>query len=217
MSVGEALAAPSKERDGRQACGVCHAKAVHRGHEQAANRRKRLRVAQHLLAPRRLGKELREPRHSRDELDADADEYQTAQEQQHLDARGKSGRERRAGVDQDAEGQDTPAAKQIGQVAAEQPEDAAGEGRDIKQAAHPHLELRRPGRGSCELDQRRPDNQRQHQNLVDVEREADRGHRADQPLDGREARSDAVHCTGFHGCSQRNRQRAAPGGDRQMH
>ena len=75
---------------------------------------------------------------------------------------------------QDAPGQHAPAAEAIGEIAAEQPEDAAGKRRDVEQPPDPHLELRRARRGAGQLEQRRPDDQRQHQHLVDVEREADR-------------------------------------------
>ena len=111
---------------------------------------------------------------------------EAAQDQQHLDRGREPGQERRERVDQDAVGQHAAAAEAVGQVAAEQAEDAAGERRDVEQPPDPHLELGRAGHGAGQLEQRRPHDQRQHQEFVDVEREADRGDGADQPLDRRQ-------------------------------
>ena len=61
---------------------VSDGQAVGAADQQAADRRERLRVAEHGFALLRIGEELREPRHRRHELDADADECRAAQDQQ---------------------------------------------------------------------------------------------------------------------------------------
>ena len=99
--------------------------------------------------------------------------------------RREAGGERRERVEQDAPDQHAPPAEAVGQVAAEQAEDAAGERRHVEQQAHPGVERRAcPARTPSSSTQRRPHDQRQHQQLVDVEREAERGDDADQPLGG---------------------------------
>ena len=97
-------------------------------------------------------------------------------------------------VDQDAVGQHAPAAEPVGEIAAEQPEDAAGERRNVEQPADPHLKLRRSGRGARQLQQRGPHDERQHQDFVDVEREADGGDGADQPLHRRQPSAESLSC-----------------------
>ena len=90
------------------------------------------------------------------------------------------------GINQDAVGQHAPPAEPIGEIPAEQAENASRKRRDVEQPAHPHLKLRRAGRRACQLQQRRPDDERQHQDFVDVEGESDGGDGADQPLHGRQ-------------------------------
>ena len=164
-----------------------YADAVDGRDEQSAERRKGLRVAKRRLAALGIGEQLRDPGDGGDELDADADEHEATKEEQHLDRRREPGQERGERIEKDAERQDAPAPEQIGQIPAEQTEDPAGERRNIEQPPDPHLVLGRSRRGADELQQRRPDDERQHQDLVDVEREADRGDRADQPLGWRES------------------------------
>ena len=89
-------------------------------------------------------------------------------------------------VEQDAPRQHAAAAEAIGEVAAEQAEDAAADRRHVEQQPDPVVDTR-----GCRARARRvrsapADDQRQHQQLVGVEREADRGNDADEPLDGRE-------------------------------
>jgi hypothetical protein len=56
----------------------------------------------------------------------------------------------------------------------------------VKQPANPHLELRRARRRARQLEQRRPDDERQHEDFIDIERETDGGNRADHPLHRRQ-------------------------------
>ena len=173
-------------RNGRQACGVRHREPVRRRHEQTAERRERLRVAEHFLAPLRFREQLGEPGHRRHEFDAHADEHETPKDEQHLD-RGREARyEGGDGVDQDAVGQHAPPSEAIGQIPAEQAEDTAGKRGDVEHPPDPHLILGRSRHRARQLQQGRTDNERQHQDFVDVEGEADRGNRADQPLDRRQ-------------------------------
>ena len=123
--------------DGGKARGVGDGVVIRAGHHQAAERSERLRVADDRLAALRIGEELRQPRDRRDELDADADERADAPEEQLVDRGREAGGERREGVEQDAPGQHAPAPETIGQVAAEQPEDAAEDRRPVEQVARP--------------------------------------------------------------------------------
>ena len=179
--------------DGRQRLGVRDRQEIGARDQDAADRRERLRVAQDGLAPFRVGKQLGQPGNGGDELDTDADEGGAAEEQQPPDrggvARGTGG----AGVEQDAPDEDAPAAEEVGQIAADQPEYAAGHRRDPEEHADPVVERGRPGDGAGQLHEGRPRDERQHQNLVDVEREADGGNRADHPLSGRQR---------YHGVSE---------------
>ena len=65
---------------------------------------------------------------------------------------------------------------------------ADGDGREPEQESRPLRVRGRPGRRLDQLPERRADDERQHQELVDVEREADRGDYADQPLGSGEMR-----------------------------
>ena len=108
-----------------------------RGDEQPAERRERLGVAEHALALLVLGKQLRQPRHRRDELHADADEDQAAEHEQLRQRRRKPGRAGRKRIEQDAEGQHAPAPQAVREIAAEQAEHAAGN-RGTKNSVRAH-------------------------------------------------------------------------------
>jgi hypothetical protein len=60
--------------DRRQDRGVLHGQHIGSRDHETADRRERLGVPEHQLAPARLGEELGEPGDGGDELDADADE-----------------------------------------------------------------------------------------------------------------------------------------------
>ena len=173
--------------DRRQRVGVADGEPVDPGHEQAAERGEGLRVAEHLLAARRIGEQLRQPRRAGDELDADADEDDAAQRQQLPRAGDEGRRERAAGIEQDAPHQHPPPAEAIGQPAAEQAEGGAEDRRHVEEPAHPDVHLRAARLHAEQLGERRRPDQRQHQQLVGVEQEPDGRHRADQPLERREA------------------------------
>jgi len=110
------------------------------GHHEAAERGERLRIADDALPLLRLGEELRQPRDGRDELNAHAHERAAAPEKQPPDRRGVSGRERREGVQQDAPHQHAPAAEQVGEVPAQEPEHAARDRGHIQQGADPFVD-----------------------------------------------------------------------------
>ena len=103
----------------------------------------------HALALLRIGEQLREPRDRRDELDADADERAAAPEQQPSDRRGVAGGQRRKRVEQDAPHEHAAAAEQVGQVPAEQAEDAARDRRNIEQRSRPTSLTARLSAGTC--------------------------------------------------------------------
>ena len=123
---------PNMLSEGRLAAYV-HAQPVDGRDHDAAERRKRLRVAEHFLAPLRLGEQLGEPRDCRDELDAHADEHEAAQHEQHLD-RGRVTRQKRGDrINQDAVGQHATAAEPVGEVSTDEAENPSRECRDVKQ------------------------------------------------------------------------------------
>ena len=134
--------------NGREARGVGDEKAVERRHEKAADRRKRLRVADHLFAAPGIVEKFRKPRHGCDEFHADADEDAAPQNKKHLHRSGESGQERGNRVKQDAVGQDPAASKHIRQVAAQHSDDAAGKCGNVEKPPNPHLEHRRSRRGA---------------------------------------------------------------------
>ena len=94
----------------------------------------------------------------------------------------KPGADRRERVEQDAPDQHAAPAEAIGEIAAEQPEGAADDRRHPEEHADPVVEVRRPGTSAGQLADGRADDERRHQHFVDVEREAERGDGADQPL-----------------------------------
>ena len=178
---------------------------VHRADEQAAERRERLRVAEHFFALIAVGEQFRQPRHGGDEFHAHADEHEAAEHQQLRQRRGIARREGRERIKQNAERQHAPATEPVGEITAEQTEHAARDGRDEEQRARPlHVLSARSQSAAASaagmppspaLDQRRAqrgdgrlDDERQHQQLVDVERKADGGDDADEPLRAGEAK-----------------------------
>ena len=106
----------------RQMLGVSDDQPKTPGHQQPAERRKCLRVTQHVFALRGIGKQLGKPGHGGHELDAHADKRRAAQNEQHFDRRGKSGRKCRKGIKQDAPGQHAASPEPVGQIAAQQAE-----------------------------------------------------------------------------------------------
>jgi hypothetical protein len=100
-----------------------------------------LRIAKDFFTKLGLRKELGQPCYGGDELHAHADEDKTSKDQQHLNGGREAGRERRDGVDQNAEGEHSATAEEVRQIAAEQSKYAAGKRGNVKEAADPGLEL----------------------------------------------------------------------------
>src|SRR5262249_2650540 len=98
----------------------------------------------------------------------------------------KTTRKRRKCVDQNAPSEHSPPTQTVCQITAQQAEDSPGECWHEKQQAAPQGEICCTGLES-KLNQRRPQNQRQHQQFIRVEREADDLDDSDEPLDEREA------------------------------
>ena len=140
-----------------------------------------------------MRKKFRKPRHGGDELDANADKRQTSKRDElpnrGAEARGKD----REGVEHDAPDEHAPASEPIGQIAAKQSKNAAGDRGDPEQHANPLVVRGRAWRGVDKFAQRRRDDERQHQHDVRVERETDRGDCADEPLNGRQPRGRCLH------------------------
>jgi hypothetical protein len=107
--------------------------------------------------------------------------------QQRADRGDQSRRQSRKGVQQDAPHQHAAAAQAVGKISAQQAEDAARHRGDVEQQAHPVIEVRRARLHLGDLHQGRPHDQRQDQQGVGIEREADGGHGADDPLHWGEA------------------------------
>ena len=169
--------------DFRKRLAVRDDQIVGAGHHQAAERCERLRVADDALPLLQVGdEELRQPRDGRDELDAHTHERAAAPEKQRLDRSGESGKECRERVQQDAPHQHAAAAEQVGEVAAEEAEHAARDRGHIQQGADPFVDLQAVGGDAKQFRKRGPRDERQHQKLVGVEREAKGGDRANQPL-----------------------------------
>ena len=155
---------------------------VDAGDENAAHGTERLRVAEHTFPLLGIREQLGQPCDGGDEFHAHANEGRGPQEQQPVDVRRVTGRECRERVQQNAPRQNPPSSEPVGEIAAQQAEDAPEDGRDEKQNPDP---VRIFGRARADVDQvgeRRTDDQRQHQQFVGVERKPDRGDDADQPL-----------------------------------
>ena len=201
--------------DRGQGLGEVDGEEVGARHHQAAHRREGLGPAQHGLPPPGFGEQLRQPRHRRHELDAHADEGRAAEEEQPAD-RGREARGHRGErVEQDAPHEDAATAEQVGEVAPEQAEDPAGDGGQPEEPPHPEVELRGARLRAEEIEERRPHDEGQHEQLVDVEGEAERGDEADQPLgpgEGRVARG--VGRGGHLGISSSPTRRTSPAGCR---
>src|SRR6188508_1706395 len=93
-----------------------------------SQRSKCLRVTEDALALCGIAEELGQPGDGGDKFNADADEAATAPEQEPFDRRRVASRQGGKGVDEDAPHEDTTAAEQVGEVAADQPEDASRNG-----------------------------------------------------------------------------------------
>ena len=141
-----------------------------------------------------IGEELRQPGHGGDKLDAHPDEHEAAADQQHRQARGKPGRQGGEGIEENAESEDEAPAEQVGEVAPQEAEDAADERRNEEQRPRPAdvgrragNEIRHPFRAhAAERGERRLDDQWKHQQLIDIECEADCRDRADEPAGHRQ-------------------------------
>ena len=93
-----------------------------------------------------------------------------------------------SGVHPDTPHQDPSSAQAIGEIAAEQTEGAANQRGDVEQQANPVVERGIARRERPERGQRGAQHEREHQHFIQVERETQRRHSADQPLDGPQAR-----------------------------
>jgi hypothetical protein len=124
--------------------------------------------------------------HRRHELHAHAHEHEASADEQHPEVRGEAGGKGGERIDEDAPGEHAAAAEPVGEVAAEEAEQAAAQGRHVEQQAHPAEKPRAAGLEAAQFQERGPRDQRQHQQFVDVECEADRGDRADEPAGERE-------------------------------
>ena len=168
---------------------------------QPSDRGECLGVTQHRLPLLGFAKQFGQPGDRRHELDAHADEHETAQDQQLLKRDGETGTERREGVEQDAEGQDPAPAEDIREIPAQQTKHAADKcGHKEKRPGPTHIQGASRGPRSGGVRRRRAarnrrlnerlaqggngglDDQWQHQEFIDIKGESDGGNDTDQPL-----------------------------------
>ena len=135
--------------------------------------------------------EFSEPCDGGDEFDADPDEDAAAEGEEHGEAGGVACGAGAEGVEEDAPCEDAAAAEAVGEPAAEEAEDTAGDGWDEEEEPGPFLVFRGADGELAEGEEGWLDDQGQHEEFVDIEREADAGDDADEPLSGSE--------TGSHG------------------
>ena len=105
------------------------------------------------------------------------------------------------GVEKNAPDEHAPPAEHVGEVAAEQSEDPARHCGQIEENARPVVDQRTGGRDVQQFAERRPHDERQHQQFVRIERESDRRDDDDQPLQGRQARRVCVSSRWGHEAS----------------
>ncbi len=178
---------------------------VDAGDEEATEGGEGLGEAEDLFLLFFVREEFCEPCDGGDEFDADADEDAAAEGEEHGEAGGVTSGAGAEGVEEDAPCEDAAAAEAVGEPAAEEAEDTAGDGRDEEEEAGPFLVFRGADGELAEGEEGGLDDQRQHEEFVDVEREADAGDDADEPLSGSE--------TGSHGKERTGGKRSAGGGN----
>ncbi len=164
----------------------------------AAQRSQRLCVADNRLSLLRVREELRQPGDGGHEFHTDADERTAAPEEQLLDRGGIAGCQRAEGVEEDAPGEHSPPAEEIREVAAEQSENAASDGRYELDVADPLVDQRAVAGHAQELDQPRTHDQGQHQQRVRIVKKADGRDPDDEPLDEGQTGSRGVGMNGSH-------------------
>jgi hypothetical protein len=157
-----------------------------RRHHDPAERGEGLGDSEDALAPRRIGEQLGEPGHGRDELHADSHEGQAAQKEENRQGRGESGSPRRKRIEEDASREHGSPTEAIGEVSAEQSEDAAADRGQIEHQVPPQAELGRAELVAAESHDGGRQDERQHEQLVGVEGEPERGQDDDHPFDERQ-------------------------------
>ena len=184
--------------DGGEGGGGGDAPFVDGGDEEATEGGEGLGEAEDLFLLFFVGEEFSEPCDGGDEFDADADEDAAAEGEEHGEAGGVAGGAGTECVEEDAPCEDAAAAEAVGEPAAEEAEDAAGDGGDEEEETGPFLVFRGADGELAEREKGGLDDQGQHEEFVDVEREADAGDDADEPLSGGE--------TGSHGKGRNRRE-----------
>src|SRR5229473_2359928 len=158
--------------DRGQAMTIRYGEIISTADQQPARGCECLRISDHSFPSLPFRKKLGKPGGGRNKFDRDTDESPTA-EDQHLQGGARIGRGKSGKAEQQyAPEQHAAAAQSIDQIPAEQTEDAPSDGGDIKEHADPMIEDRTARFGGEQLAQSRPDNQRQHQEFVRVERKS---------------------------------------------
>ncbi len=170
--------------DAGERCAIGAGEIIRGGHQNAAQRRKRLRVTQHGFALLRIGEQFGQPRDGGHEFHADADEAERAPHQQRFDRRRESRGDRRQRIQKDAPDQHGTASEAVGKIAADESEESAREWRNPEKVSGPLRVPRRAEFDSSQVVQRGAEDQGTDQDRVNVEQETDGGHRADEPLHG---------------------------------
>jgi hypothetical protein len=136
-----------------------------------------------------------QPCHRRNKLHTNTDKHAAAKEQQLIQACGKSGCTGTERVKQNAPGENTAATKSVRQVPACQTEHTTGDGWHKEQSSGPtdiHWPARCPvlrrSNLRVQIGNRGFDNQRQHQQFINIERKANGRNNTDEPLHGSQFR-----------------------------
>ncbi|GBD37328.1 hypothetical protein HRbin36_02459 [bacterium HR36] len=165
--------------NGRQIGSQLHAQVISEGYQQTPDRGESLRVAKHRLALPGMGKELGEPGDRRHKLHAHPDKRCATQYQQHPRRSAETGSQRRKRIQQNAPDQHAPPTQQIRQIPSQKSENASRKGAAPHDIARP-AQNRGVARGRVgvhvqQLGQGGAGDERHHEQLIDVESEADRG------------------------------------------
>ncbi len=156
-------------------------------------------VAQNFFALHAVGKQFRQPRHRRHKLHAHADEHEAPEKEQLIRRGGKARAKRRHRIKQNAVSQHPPSSKKVSQITAEQTKDATADCRHKKDDPKPMRKLRRARPHAGQVAQSILADQRQHQQLINIEQKPQRGDEANQPLGAGEFQFGSGSRIGAHG------------------
>ena len=138
--------------------------------------------AEHFFALFGLREDLGQPSHGGHEFHTNTHEDKTAANEELRQTGRKSGSEGPEGIDEDAPGQDAAATEFVRQPPPQETEDAACQRGDKKEVSSPIAKCRRARHQAPQAEQCWLDDQRKHEQLVDIEGKADGSDDANEPL-----------------------------------